>query len=636
MELPDYPPKVDIKTQIYDTLPVTATALSNWEDFDPNETSRSVVAGLSAALQQRHHPDVESFFAVPSAHWKDTLALTAHLRTFKGGNRIATALLELHNQRKVGEFQFHSGQVLTATEDLKWLDCSFSFKTALPKALCQGRMMLVPSVQEAEHCQWKIWSLSTWLTEWEEHPEDEALLRVSSAPITESDCISTDVLVIGGGNAGLILAGRLKALNVDYVVVDRNEKVGDNWSQRYDCMRFHVYKSFCETPYIPYPQSSNDGLTRDQLAAQIKTFAQEFDLGRRVLHGTTVAATTYNPAIQSWSVELKTGQRRRYLSCKCLVLATGAGFSGAAPIPDLPGQEQFKGLNLHSVNFRNAKELAANGAKSVVVIGSANTAFDVMVDCHDSGLQTTMVQRSQTYVVPMSYFSHPMGFGAYDVLPTEDADAIVNGSPLAVGGSLLGLVHTMQAQEEPNRYDEVRKAGLGVQDSLTGDLLINLLDRCGGHFFDMGKGIELITTKKVGIRSGVVAKAYTAEGLLLSDGSMLETEAIIWCTGFGNVDGRKDLSDVLGVGAEAIASKLEPTWGVDAEGEIRGLWKRHPGVDSLWIFSGGTSQHRWFSKVIAQQIKGVLESILPDAYRRTPKSHIAKDWPSGGTWAPNL
>ncbi|GKT56690.1 flavin-containing monooxygenase [Colletotrichum tofieldiae] len=118
MELPDYPPKVDIKTQIYDTLPVTATALSNWEDFDPNETSRSVVAGLSAALQQRHHPDVESFFAVPSAHWKDTLALTAHLRTFKGGNRIATALLELHNQRKVGEFQFHSGQVLTATEDL--------------------------------------------------------------------------------------------------------------------------------------------------------------------------------------------------------------------------------------------------------------------------------------------------------------------------------------------------------------------------------------------------------------------------------------------------------------------------------------------------------------------------------------
>ncbi|GKT44734.1 uncharacterized protein ColSpa_04915 [Colletotrichum spaethianum] len=104
---------------------------------------------------------------------------------------------------------------------------------------------------------------------------------------------------------------------------------------------------------------------------------------------------------------------------------------------------------MHSVDFRNARELVSDGVKSVTVIGSANTAFDVMEDCHDSGLQTTMIQRSETYVVPMTYFAHPMGLGAYNILPTEDADAIVNGSPLAVGGRLLRLVHAMQAQEEP-------------------------------------------------------------------------------------------------------------------------------------------------------------------------------------------
>lgn len=72
-----------------------------------------------------------------------------------------------------------------------------------------------------------------------------------------------------------------------------------------------------------------------------------------------------------------------------------------------------------------------------------------MVDCHDAGLQTTMVQRSETYVVPMTYFAHPLGLGVYNVLPTEDADALINGGPLAIGGSLLGLVHATQAQEEP-------------------------------------------------------------------------------------------------------------------------------------------------------------------------------------------
>ncbi|OBR06352.1 Flavin-containing monooxygenase [Colletotrichum higginsianum IMI 349063] len=641
MELPEYPPKVDIKTQIYEPLPKTAKALSSWETLDASEIGINLLAGLSTALQHGNRLDVETFFAIPSAHWRDTLALTAHLRTFSGRERISSALLELCIQRGAGGFEFHGGQVVAANEDLKWLDCGFSFSTGSPRALCKGKLMLVPSVRASGDCDWKIWSMTTWLAEWEEYPENEALLRLASAPITGDgdDTISTDVLVIGGGNAGILLAARLKALDVDYVVVDRNDKVGDNWLQRYDCMRFHVYKSFCETPYIPdapqaYPHSSNDGLTRDQLGAQIQAFAREFDLERRVLHRTTVTATAYDSTTRTWSVELRTGERRRRLSCRCLVLATGAGFSGAAPLPDLPGRELFRGPSMHSVEFRNAKEIVAKGAKSAVIIGSANTAFDVMVDCHDAGLQTTMVQRSETYVVPMTYFAHPLGLGVYNVLPTEDADALINGGPLAIGGSLLGLVHATQAQEEPDRYDEVRKAGLRVRDSLKGgDLLVNLLDRCGGHFVDMGKGIDLIATKEVGIRSGVVPKAYTPEGLLLSDGSKLETDAVIWCTGFGHVDGRKSLPDVLGDGAEAIAGRLEPTWGIDAEGETRGLWKRHPGVDNLWIFSGGTAQHRWFSKVIAQQVKGVLEGILPDAYRRTPEPDAARDWGHGGTWA---
>ncbi|KAK1996531.1 FAD/NAD(P)-binding domain-containing protein [Colletotrichum falcatum] len=619
MEFPDYPPKVDIQTQIYSQLPATAAALPNWDDVDAAEVSRGVVADLCAALQQRRHRDVENLFASPSAHWKDTLALTAHLRTFNGGQTIASALVELHGQRRVGALRLRDAQAVSLTEDLKWVSCGFSFSTGSPRALCGGTMMLVPSDQGPGRCVWKIWSMSTSLKEWEDHPEDETLLRLPSTPIAESERICTDVLVIGGGNAGIIQAGRLKAMGVDYVVIDKNQNVGENWSLRYDCMRFHVYKTFCETPYLPYPPSPNDGYTRDELAAQIRAFSHEFDLERRVLRGTTAAATAYDPATKTWRVELKTGQRRRRLECKCLVLATGAGFSGAAPLPDLPGRELFKGPNIHSVDFRNARELVAGGAKSVTVVGSANTAFDVMMDCHGSGLRTTMIQRSETYVVPMTYFLHPMALGMYDVMPMEDADLMFNGSPLAVGGNLLRLVHRIQAEQEPHRYDEARKAGLRVQDSLTGgDLIINLVDRCGGHFVDMGNGIELIAKNKVGIRSGVVPKAYTPEGLVLSDGSTLETDAVVWCTGFGHTDGRRNLAGVLGAGYEAVAGKLEPTWGVDAEGETRGLWKRHPGVENLWIFSGGTGQHRWYSKVIALQIKGVLEGFLPDAYRETP------------------
>jgi hypothetical protein len=71
-------------------------------------------------------------------------------------------------------------------------------------------------------------------------------------------------------------------------------------------------------------------------------------------------------------------------------------------------------------------------------------------------------------------------------------------------------------------------------------------------------------------------------------------------------------------GAEAIQNNMDASWGVDAEGEVRGLWKRHQKVDNFWIFAGGAAQHRYYSKVIALQIKGALEGILHEAYRDLP------------------
>ena len=47
------------------------------------------------------------------------------------------------------------------------------------------------------------------------------------------------VLVVGGGQAGLGIAARLGALGVDTLVVDRHERIGDNWRQRYHSLTLH-------------------------------------------------------------------------------------------------------------------------------------------------------------------------------------------------------------------------------------------------------------------------------------------------------------------------------------------------------------------------------------------------------------
>lgn len=118
MELPDNPPKVDIRKDIYETLPNTAELLDTWDTINADKIANDVVSGLSKALQQRQHHAIEALFAEPSCHWKDTLSFTAHIRTFNGKGVIASALLELFALREAQGFQFQKAQVLSATSEL--------------------------------------------------------------------------------------------------------------------------------------------------------------------------------------------------------------------------------------------------------------------------------------------------------------------------------------------------------------------------------------------------------------------------------------------------------------------------------------------------------------------------------------
>ncbi|KAF4629510.1 hypothetical protein G7Y89_g8635 [Cudoniella acicularis] len=616
MELTDFPPKFDLLTEIYQPLP-KLTAIVDWDALDASTTAEQVVKGFSTALESADKNAFADIFLAHQSYWRDTLAITSHLRTFKDCDVIAPVLTELNRERRINGIAIIPGsaQIVVASETLKWLECFFTFKTTVPQATCTGRLMLLPRVSEHGPASWKIWTLSTWLTGFDMYPEDERRLRTPSKPLSGEDHLCADVLIIGGGNAGLVVAARLKALGVDYLVIDQNANVGDNWSLRYDCLRFHVGKSFCETPYLPYPKEATNALTRDELANQVKRFADEFRI--HVLHRTTVKATAYDNESGSWALQLLCDKAEKTVSCKHLVLATGVGFQGPY-MPELLGVGQYEGVNIHSTNYKSASLLAEQGVQSALVIGSANTAFDIMEDCYNAELRTTMVQRSPTYVIPMSYLLHPEGLGVYDYVPAEIGDAITQAGPLAVGGPLLGLTHAKLAAAETDRYAGLAKAGFQVTNCTQSDLVAHLLERCGGHFVDMGTGVELLATKKVGIKSGVSPESYTASGLKFGDGSTLDADAIIWCTGFGDADVRQGVSSILGDGAEAIQNKMEATWGVDAEGEVRGLWKRHADVDNFWVMGGGTAQHRWYSKVVALQIKGALEGIFPRAYRDVP------------------
>ncbi|KEQ99931.1 hypothetical protein AUEXF2481DRAFT_25807 [Aureobasidium subglaciale EXF-2481] len=594
-------------------LPTVIVSLSDPVSLDATGEARAVLQRFNAAVAADRPDLLEECFYAEQSFWKDQLALTWHLRTIISPAKIASALLETKNLRSVtGNFELDgSADFVQAGPTMVFVTCAFSFGTESPAANCSGRMWLLPvmttnSQTTQETLNWKIWILSTKLDHLDEYPEDRSVLQTPGTSQTDSSTFKTDVFIVGGGNAAAALSARLKALGVHSVMADRNAQVGDNWTLRYDALKFHVRTSLCGPPYLEYPEELQDQLlTKKDLAAHLSQYVRAFNLN--IINSVEIIETTRERSGE-WHVRFRIPNGTYTAIAKHVVQATGIG----SQIPYAPAIEEpqaYTGISIHSSQFKNASKLKEEGVKTVCIVGSANTAFDVLEDCHAAGLQTTMIARSPTYMVPLTYICNKIGLGAYDN-GVEAADNLFMMLPSIVDSQFAQGLFAALASQEPDRYSALRKVGFQVIDSqdLDAALVHNLLERGGGHYVDTG-ATELIVSGEASFRAGVEPKAYTSTGLLLSDGSSLDADAVIWCTGFADKDARETVADIL-----KISLPIDATWGVDTEGEIRGMWKRHSQVENYWIMGGFTQQHRWHSATLAHQIKASLEGLLPPPY----------------------
>ncbi|KAF5708804.1 K+ transport flavoprotein [Fusarium globosum] len=611
-----YPPAASL-LQLFDerpipVLPPKIIGKISFEDVDPSNQATGVVKAFHDALRGNDVEALQDCFFADQAYWKDALAFTYHLRTFYTPSVIVANLMETNKMRGPSmRWNMESAVFVAATPALQFIDVALSFKTVSPAASCSARIVLLPVESDQGKLEWRIWILSTKLENLDVHPEDGSLLQTPGRNLNGMADIDTDVFIIGGGNAAAALAARLKTFGVESVMAERNACVGDNWAKRYDCMKFHVPTSFCDMPYMGYPEELRGlhRLSKDELANHLAQYVASFNLN--VITSTTIQSTVYDES----------------MTAKQLVQATGVS-SQRPYVPTIASAEVYKGINIHSSDYKNARALVEQGVKSVLIIGSANTAFDILGDCHAAGLEPTMVVRSPTYICPFEYICNDVSLGAYN-LDVARGDRMFLMLPSAVEGQLARNLFRVLASKEPDRYTALRRAGFPVLDSTDPKqaLFSNLIERAGGHYIDVG-GTDMVAQAKASVKAGVEPIAFTESGLQFSDGSSAAADAVIWCTGFADRDVRSVVAEILGgekhtasdekiLGPREIADRLDATWGIDAEGEIRGMWKRHLRLDNYWVMGGYTQQHRWHSRTLALQIKAALEGILPPAYRET-------------------
>jgi cation diffusion facilitator CzcD-associated flavoprotein CzcO len=577
---------------------------------DAQETAISWLRSFGDALQSGDAAAAAAHFAV-DGHWRDVLAFTWRLQTESGTAAIESALAPTLARTRPRDFHIPAERSAPRRVRRAGVDCIeaiFEFETDFGRA--NGVVRLVEDPADGV---WRAWTLLTTLEELHGYPDGRP------PALSDAERFSRDfggenwldqrrkaatyadhdpaVLVVGGGQAGLAVAARLNALGVDTLIVDRNERIGDNWRLRYHALTLHNEVHVNHLPLMPFPPTWPVFIPKDKLANWFESYVDSLDLN--FWTGTELAGGSYDAAERRWTVTLRRSDgSERILKPRHLIVATGV--SGIPIWPSLPGLDDFAGTVMHSGNYTSGE--AWKGRK-VLVLGTGNSGHDVAQDLCSSGAQVTLVQRSPTYVV--SIREAQKVYAVYsEGLPFADCDLLAASMPYPVllRAYQLSTAEMREADRDLLKGLEARGFRLTYGEDGTGFQMM-YLRRGGGYYFNVGCS-DMIVDGRIGLLPYDAIDRFVSQGVRLRDGTTMPAELVVVATGYESQQEvvRAHLGD-------AVAERIGPVWGFDDGGELRNMWTR-TAQDGLWFTAGSLAQCRIYSRYLALQIKAQEDGLL--------------------------
>jgi cation diffusion facilitator CzcD-associated flavoprotein CzcO len=148
----------------------------------------------------------------------------------------------------------------------------------------------------------------------------------------------------GAGQGGLTSAARLKMLGVDTLIIDREERIGDNWRLRYHQLVLHDPIWYDHMPYVSFPPHWPIFTPKDKLAEFFECYAKLLELN--VWTSSSITESSWDESARRWTVTIKRSQngktQTRTFHPRHIIQATG--HSGEKNFPShIKGLSTFAG-----------------------------------------------------------------------------------------------------------------------------------------------------------------------------------------------------------------------------------------------------------------------------------------------------
>ncbi len=285
-------------------------------------------------------------------------------------------------------------------------------------------------------------------------------------------------LVIGAGQAGLATGYHLQRRGLPFLVVDANDRVGDNWRQQWDTLRLYTPAKYDGLPGLPFPADPWHYPGKNEVADFLERYAVTFDLPVRT--STRVRRLSRDDAGR-FRAELDDG----VVTCDNVVVGTGS-FGRTPYLPDLAADLDPSILQLHSSAYRRPEQVRPG---RVLVVGASHSGLDIAYELALTH-PTTLSGRDCGQI--------PVRLGSWNarvVLPVV----------------VFAFRHVLTRRTPMGRKEmaAVRLHGAPALRVKRKDLL--------------DRGVDRTEARVTGVSGGLPQ---------LDDGTVVDAATVVWCTGF--------------------------------------------------------------------------------------------------------
>lgn len=195
-------------------------------------------------------------------------------------------------------------------------------------------------------------------------PDHQPSTSRAAAP---GDLATTDVVVIGGGQAGLACSFYLRRAGVEHVVLDAEPAPGGAWQHTWPSLRLFSPAAYSSLPGRQMPPTRGDNPDAGHVIDYLTSYEERYEVP--VVRPVTVESVERDG--DGFVVRTDVGDQR----CRAVLSATG---SWSRPfVPTYPGARDYAGEQVHSSRYEGPERYAG---RRVVVVGGANSGAQVATD----------------------------------------------------------------------------------------------------------------------------------------------------------------------------------------------------------------------------------------------------------------